>query len=310
MYDTKLLATLAAVFDEGGFERAARRLNLTQSAVSQRIRQLEEETGQPVLSRTQPPLPTGPGRALLRHARRLELLDAELAKELAQQGGDNTAHASWQTLALAVNADSLATWFPDAIRPALDAERTVLDLRVDDQERTLELLRGGVVAGCVSTSAAPMQGCRAEFLGVMRYHCACGPEFAARWFPDGLTLRAAWAAPAVVFNRADNVHDRFLTEYLGESPRSAPRHHIPDSERFVDFIVSGAGYGMVPHIQAKAHLKAGRLVDLRPDAPLPVPLYWHCWSIPSRLLARVGKALKTGARRELWQDSASGGQGA
>ena len=298
MIETKFLVTLAAVADEGGFERAARRLALTQSAVSQRIRQLEEAVGQPVLTRTQPPRPTGPGRALLRHARRVGLLEAELTADLARQfapaGASAAAGAPWQTLALAVNADTLATWFAKAVLPLLATERVALDLRVDDQERTLELLRGGEVAGCVSTREAPAQGCRAEFLGIMRYHCACAPSFAARWFPQGLTLKAAWCAPAVVFNRDDNVHDRFLTKSLGASPDCAPRHHVPDSERFVDFVLGQAGYGLIPHIQAGVHLASGALMDLWPE-PMPVPLYWHCWNVPSRLLARVGKALKAAA---------------
>lgn len=302
MIEAKLLETLAAVVDEGGFERAARRLNLTQSAVSQRIRQMEEAVGQPVLTRTQPPRPTGPGRALLRHSRRVSLLEAELEADLSRQfdpfGPSPAQNAPWQTLALAVNADTLATWFTKAVLPVLVNERLVLDLRVDDQERTLELLRGGEVAGCVSTREAPTQGCRSEPLGVMRYHCACAPAFAKRWFPQGLTLKAAWSAPAVVFNRDDNVHDQFLKQTLGASPDSAPRHHVPDSERFVDFVLGNAGYGLIPHLQADAHLATGALVDLCP-APLPVPLFWHCWNIPSALLARVGKALKTAARREL-----------
>ncbi|MBU1039844.1 MAG: LysR family transcriptional regulator ArgP [Proteobacteria bacterium] len=302
MIDAKLLETLAAVMDEGGFERAARRLNLTQSAVSQRIRQMEEFVGQPVLTRTQPPRPTGPGRALLRHSRRVGLLESELVTELSRQlepsGAAAAPGAPWQSLALAVNADTLATWFTRAVLPVLVNERLVLDLRVDDQERTLELLRGGEVAGCVSTRETATQGCRAEPLGVMRYYCACAPAFAERWFPQGLTLKAAWSAPAVVFNRDDNVHDHYLQQNLGDSPEGAPRHHVPNSERFVDFVLGNAGYGLIPHLQADSHLASGALVALGP-APLPVPLYWHCWNIPSVLLAEVGKALKTAARREL-----------
>lgn len=303
MIETKLLETLAAVVDEGGFERAAKRLNLTQSAVSQRIRQMEEAVGQSVLTRTQPPRPTGPGRAFLRHARRIGLLEteltADLARQYATQGTPGTDEVQWQTLALAVNADTLATWFARAVLPLLASERIVLDLRVDDQERTLELLRGGEVAGCVSTRETPMQGCRAEYLGVMRYHCASAPAFAARWFPQGFTLKAAWSAPAVVFNRDDNVHDLFLKKTLGASPDSAPRHHVPDSERFVDFVLGNAGYGLIPHLQAQQHLASGMLVDLWPAAPLPVLLYWHCWNMPSRLLASLGKALKTAATQQL-----------
>jgi len=301
-----------AVAEEGGFERAARRLNITQSAVSQRIRLLEEAIGRPVLARTQPPQPTGPGLALLRHARRVGLLQAELHAELgteigAEMGSDVTtaAHSEmpWRTLALAVNADSLATWFTGAVLPLLVAnnlaQRLVLDLRVDDQERTHDLLRRGEVAGCVSTRPTPMQGCRVTFLGVMRYHCVAAPEFAQRWFPRGLDRAGTALAPAVVFNRDDAVHDRYLTQELNNSPEDAPRHHVPNSERFVDFISAGAGYGLIPHLQAAPLLACGTLVDLRPQSPMPVPLYWHCWNIPSNLLTHLTQALQNSGRELL-----------
>jgi len=294
MLDYKLLEALAAVADEGGFERAARRLNLTQSAVSQRIRQLEDALGQPVLSRGKPPRPTEHGRALIAHARRVALLEAEL-----NAGSAAPAAASWRTLPLAVNADSLATWFTAAVLPALRRERVTLDLKVADQELTFGLLRAGEVAGCVATRQTPMQGCRARFLGVMRYHCLAAPDFAREFFPHGLTMDTVGCAPAVVFNRDDTVHDRFLERALGRSPRQAPRHHVPDSERFVDFVLGGAGYGLVPHLQAEAHLRAGRLVDLAPGNPLLVPLSWHCWAVPSALLAAVEAALAEAAGRVL-----------
>lgn len=300
MLDYKLLEALSAVTEEGGFERAARRLNLTQSAVSQRIRQLEEAAGQPVLARTQPPAPTACGRRLLRHARRVGLLEAELARSM--EPGQDSEAGPWRTLALGVNADSLATWFPAAVLPLLTSERLALDLKVDDQERTHELLRAGEVAGCVSTRPTPMQGSRALFLGGMRYHCACAPGFAARWFPRGLDPKAAGRAPAVVFNRQDTVHDRFLEGFLGQSPQGAPRHHVPNSERFVDFVLGGAGYGLIPHIQADAPLAQGLLVDLAPDAPMFVPLYWHCWNIASPLLARLTRALREAGRRVLLKE--------
>jgi len=302
MLDYKFLEALTAVADEGGFERAARRLNLTQSAVSQRIRQLEESLGQPALTRGKPPRPTECGRALLAHARRVALLEAELDGRLTPRetpGAPDPREAPWRTLALAVNADSLATWFTAAVLPVLREARVVLDLKVADQELTFDLLRAGEVAGCVGTRQTPTQGCRARFLGVMRYHCLCSPGFARQHFPHGLTLEAARRAPAVVFNRDDTVHDRFLERALGQSPRQAPRHHVPDSERFVDFVVGGAGYGLVPHLQCEAHLRRGRLLDLAPAGPQLVPLSWHCWGIPSTLLSAVEEALAAAARRVL-----------
>jgi LysR family transcriptional regulator (chromosome initiation inhibitor) len=297
------LEALVSVTEEGGFERAAKKLNLTQSAVSQRIRQLEESLGQPVLARTQPPTPTEPGRWLLRHARRVSLLESELARGLGPgESSKQSGQTPWQTLALAINADTLATWFTSAVLPLLTQERLTLDLRVDDQERTHELFRAGDVAGCISTRAAPMQGCRAGLLGHMRYHCVSAPGFARRWFAHRLDVEATRQAPAVVFNRQDTVHDRFLKTFLGISPQEAPRHHVPDSERFVDFVVGGVGYGLIPHLQAAEHLAKGRLVDLAVLAPMLVPLYWHCWNIPSILLSRLTKALHEAGHRDLVQE--------
>lgn len=299
MLDYRLLEALAAVVEEGGFERAARRLNITQSAVSQRIRQLEGEFGQPVLARTQPPEPTPAGLRLLRHVRRVGQLEADLGR--AFEGREGTAH--WRTLAVGVNADSLATWFVEAVLPLATQDRIALDVKVDDQERTHELLRTGEVVGCVSTRENAMRGCRVAFLGAMRYHCVCTPHFASHWFPSGLDAVAAGQAPAVVFNRHDTVHDRFLADRLGESPPQAPRHHCPDSLRFVDFVLRGAGYGMVPHLQAREPLAQGRLLDLSPDRAMQVRLYWHCWNIQSPLLTRLARALRQAALRELEQDS-------
>ena len=205
MHDPKCLSALMAVAEEGGFERAARRLNLTQSAVSQRIRQLEEQLGQPVLARTQPPRPTPTGQALLRHARRLALLEHELAEELREGlGGAGQAQPGpdgpWRTLALAVNADTLATWLTGAVLPLLteggQARRLALDLRVDDQERTHGMLRRGEVAGCVSTRPTPMQGCRVQALGVMRYHCCAAPDFPPRPRSRSATRSAISTPPA------------------------------------------------------------------------------------------------------------------
>ena len=77
--DAQLAATVAAVVDEGSFEAAARRLHITQSAVSQRIKAMEEQSGRVLVRRSKPIEPTEAGAVLLRLARQLELLTAELA---------------------------------------------------------------------------------------------------------------------------------------------------------------------------------------------------------------------------------------
>jgi len=75
--DYRTLQALDAVIRERGFERAAQKLCITQSAVSQRIKQLENMFGQPLLVRTVPPRPTEQGQKLLALLRQVELLEDE-----------------------------------------------------------------------------------------------------------------------------------------------------------------------------------------------------------------------------------------
>ncbi len=287
MYDYRLLEALVAVWDQGGFERAADFLGLTQSAVSQRIRSLEESEGQILISRTLPPEPTGRGRELIRLSRKVSLLEGDLGS------GENA-----RTLRVGVNADSLATWFLEAAEPYLAGGRRFLDLRVDDQDRTREMLRRGEVAGCVGSESRPLQGCAADCLGTMEYALVCTPSFGEEWFPRGFTAEAAGRAPAVVFNREDRLHERFLGRlFLGFS-FPGPVHYIPSSEQFLNMILRNRAFGALPLMQCSPYLE-GDLRELA-DFRIPVDLYWHRWSMNSGDLADLTACLKESCRSLLY----------
>lgn len=292
MIDHRLLA-FEAVLQEGGFERAARRLALTQSAVSQRVKLLEAELGQVLLVRSKPVRPTPAGRRLLPYLAQLRLMEAEARRALAPR----QAHGPLR-LAVGVNADSLATWFIGAVAEVVREEGIVLDCVVDDQDHTHALLADGEVLGCVSTRADPMRGCAAERLGVMSYLCAGSPAFRARWFPRGLTREALARAPAIVFGRHDDMHEAFLQRHFGLDAGQYPHHVVPSSEGFMAFAVAGLGYGFVPEIQARAHLARGELVDLAPERE-DVVLYWHHWQVQSPVMARLAQAIGAAAGRAL-----------
>ena len=292
MIDHRLLA-FEAVLQEGGFERAARRLALTQSAVSQRVKLLEAELGQVLLVRSKPVRPTPAGRRLLPYLAQLRLMEAEARRALAPR----QAHGPLR-LAVGVNADSLATWFIGAVAEVVREEGIVLDCVVDDQDHTHALLADGEVLGCVSTRADPMRGCAAERLGTMPYLCAGSPAFRARWFPRGLTREALAGAPAIVFGRHDDMHEAFLQRHFGLDAGQYPHHVVPSSEGFMAFAVAGLGYGFVPEIQARAHLARGELVDLAPERE-DVVLYWHHWQVQSPVMARLAQAIGDAAGRAL-----------
>ena len=294
MFDYKLIEAFAKVVSEGGFERAARVLFITQSAVSQRIRQLEDQSGQLLLTRSAPPQPTAAGKALLKHYQQVKLLEDGLSAELTDDSGEGPA-----TLAIGINADSLAGWFLAAIEPLLRQAKLLIDLRVDDQEQTHKLLREGEVVGCISNESKPMQGCRVAFLGVMNYRLLATPEFAERWFPAGLTLEAAQSAPAVIFNRKDRLHQQFFAQHLGEEPTVLPCHYFPSPEQFLRLISDGHSYGMVPDWQSDQLRQGGELLELLPGTAYPVELYWHCWNLRSKPLSEFSAQLVRGAEQLL-----------
>ena len=182
MFDYKLLAALAAVVEQGGFERAAQLLGLSQSAVSQRIKLLEARVGQPVLLRAAPPAPTEIGRRLLNHVQQVRLLERDLQGQVPALAEDQPA----ERLRIALNADSLATWWAPLMGEFVAEHRLLLDHVVDDQDVGLKRMRAGEVAGCVCAAERPVAGARALPLGAMRYRALASPAFVARHFADGV----------------------------------------------------------------------------------------------------------------------------
>lgn len=296
MIDYKLLEALALVIEEGGFEKAAHRLHLTQSAVSQRVKLLEEVTGQILATRTLPPLATEAGLRMLAHYRKVKLLEEDLVPEISREAAPPAT-----SLSLGVNADSLATWFLESVEEIIEEHHLVLDLYVDDQEQTQKLLQNGKVSGCISTHPRPLQGCRADYLGSMRYGLYCTPRFAERWFPQGLDIEAITSAPTIRFNRQDNLNSIIFSRLFQADPGPLPTFYIPSSEKFVDWILKSLCYGTLPAQQSGSLCGEGRLIDLAPSAKVEVELYFHCWNLKSKTIENFSRQFIGRARELLGQ---------
>lgn len=294
------LAALAAVVREGSFERAARALHVTPSAVSQRIRALEERMGGVLVVRGQPCSATEAGRRLVRHAERVALLESELALPVATRGAASAAPRA--TLRIAVNADSLATWFVAALAAfAREHAAISIDLLLDDQEHTGEALKRGDVLAAVSASGEPVQGCNSIALGRMRYLATASPAFMTRWFArggQGVGADALAAAPCLVFNRKDRLQERWLKR-VTRRELAPPSHQLPSSQAFVDAALAGLGWGMNPQSLVQAHLAARRLVELLPGRVIDVPLYWQASRLALPALERLTDAVLATARAQL-----------
>ncbi|MBU4379310.1 MAG: LysR family transcriptional regulator ArgP [Proteobacteria bacterium] len=293
MLDYKLVEALAVVVAEGGFEKAGRVLGLTQSAVSQRIRLLEELAGCVLLVRASPPRPTDAGRGMLTLYRQVHHLEEGLSARLGLES------SGFATLAVGINVDSLATWFFPVVDGFLDSEPVLLDLRVDDQAQTHALLRNGEVLGCISDRAEPMQGCSVHVLGEMHYRLYGTPAYQSRWFASGVTREGVERAPMLIFNRKDVMHAALLAQALGSEPSGYTPFYLPSSEQFAPAIGSGRVCGMLPDEQAHGPVGRGELVDLLPGHAFTVSLHWHCWNLETSVLTRFTRALVAGARRVL-----------
>ena len=286
MLDNRLIEALALVVQESGFDKAAKALYITQSAVSQRVKLLEELTGQVLIARTTPPQATLAGRKFLKHYLQVKRLEDDLMGEI-----NETDNKEFTPIALGVNADSLAFWLLEAIHLFLLEKRVLLDIRVDDQEQTHRMLKNGEVMGCISTQEQPIQGCQIEYLGRMNYRLMATPEFAARWFPNGLTLEDVRRAPALIFDRNDELLHKLLYQTFEEVPASIPAHYVPSVEKYVEFIALGHAYGSLPDQQSKSLVHTGQMVDLSPDFHVSAKLYWHCWNLKSDVLEKLTRNL-------------------
>lgn len=283
--------TLLAVVDEGTFDAAAVALHVTPSAVSQRVKALEQRTGRVLLQRTKPVRPTESGEVLVRFARQLARLERDARGELGMSGAGEPTRVS-----VAVNADSLATWFLGALTrvPGLCYE-----LHREDEDHTAALLREGLVMAAVTSSPDPVPGCSVRALGRMRYLPVAAPEFARRHL-NGPLPQVLPEAPVVVFDRKDDFQDGFVRR-LGRGAASPLRHHVPTSEGFADAVAAGLGWGMVPEFQAGPLLRAGRLALLDPQEWSDVTLHWQQWKLDSPALAALADAVSATAARALRQ---------
>lgn len=273
MFDYRQLQALATVIEEQSFDRAAKRLFLTQSAISQRIKQLEESAGQLLLVRGQPLRLTDAGQHLQRHYHQVSLLQSELLKSL-----DSSQQAGFTRLTIGLNADSLATWFMDALQPLMEQSPILLDLRIDDQDQTHLLLRQGDVQGCISASNKPLQGSSAVLLGISRYLALASPAFIERYFSDGVSSQTLARAPAVEYNEKDDLQNNFIERFYPEI-QDYQRHRVPSSEAFTELIKRGFAWGMVPDLQMKSQLESGDVIEFAPGKSIEVPLYWHSWNL-------------------------------
>ena len=297
MLDYASLSAVAVIIREGSFEGAARALNVTPSAISQRVKQLEERVGGVLIVRGQPCTATEMGRLICRHVEQVGMLEHELHGALPRLAPLESQDER-VTIRVAVNADSLGTWFIQAMSKFLETDRALLDVAIDDQEHTQEWLRTGDVLAAVTSDPQPVQGCESIPIGKLKYCAVASPTFVQKHFADGVTAAALAAAPSLRFNRKDHLQTRWVRAVCRRNV-DIPSHWMASTQAFTDASVAGIGWGMNPQAMVAPHLRDGSLVELVPGRLLSVPLFWQHTRLQMPMLARLTKAVVAASRAAL-----------
>lgn len=293
--DPAALECLAAIVEEGGFERAAQRLSITQSAVSQRLRALEAQVGTVLIVRSRPLKPTSAGQLLLKHTKQMRLLRADLERDLKELAPSSTGGArEEERISIAINADSIATWALPALNE-LARQGLPMEIIADDQDFTQEWLREGQVLGCVTTLKQALRGCKVVPLGAMEYVAVAQSDYARQNFPKGLGPHNFREVPFIAFNRKDDMQSEFVGKAFGLKRVTLNQLFVPSSEGQVRAVLAGWGASVVPELLARGLLEQGQLVNIAPSHTLPIQLYWHCWNLESEVLDSLTAALTKAA---------------
>ncbi|MGE8154758.1 LysR family transcriptional regulator ArgP [Pseudomonas vancouverensis] len=285
MLDTRDLMTFLAVIEEESFEAAARVLHVTPGAVSHRIKQLEESVGTLLVKRLLPTQVTSAGEVVLRLAQQMRMLQTDARQELSEANSAVNARVT-----IALNDDSLSTWFLAAILPVIKAHHVSLDLRMGDHEHTNQLLRDGTAIAAITTDPKPVRGCAIKAIGTMRYKAVATPEFQKEYFPQGFTQQAVEQAPTILFDRQDSMTERFCLQLFGQSLQM-PVHYIPSSRNLIEATNMGLGWSMAPEILIKDECESGLLVELAPEQTLDIQLYWQAFKLNTQLLKELTKSI-------------------
>lgn len=295
--DPALAETLRLVGEEGTLEAAARRQHMTPSAVSQRVKLLEQQLGQRLLVRTKPVQLTAPGEVVVRFARGHALLEHEAGTELGLE-----TQGEQPRIGIAVNSDSLATWFVPALADFAREHDAQLELQREDQDENARLLTTGAAMAAVTSAPSAPPGYRSLPLGSIVYVAVASPQWRARWTrnttgPVGPDVLAR--APRIDYDTSDDLQATWLRRE-GVDPSLAPRHLVPSTHELADAVVAGLGWGMLLTMQAEPLLARGELLALGGD-PVTSALFWQVAKTPSALLDALTDTVLETARRELQQ---------
>lgn len=288
------LEALEAVLDAGSFHKAARKLHISQSAVSQRVCALEEQLGKSLIVRSNPPKATRFGIQLIQHLREVRLKENDVLVD-----DNRKPSAGWLEVTVGVNADSAATWFFEALAFEFLKRKLLVKALVETHVHVHDLIESGEAVGCVTGRKIPLPGCDLIYLGSLQYICVCTPLFKDKFFPKGLKKEHTNQVPTVLFDKYDTIHHHFLKSYFGIKNPKFPHHTVNSTSGYLALVLSGMAYGMAPKLQVKPFIEIGSLIELAPRGYAEQQLYWMYPRRGSKGFEDIWRALQASAKKLL-----------
>ncbi|KMV28530.1 hypothetical protein AB733_23245 [Photobacterium swingsii] len=295
MLDHREMETLIAIVDGQSFDSAARHLNISPGAVSQRIKSLENRVGSSVLIRSTPPKTTAAGEQVLSYARRMFLLQNEMSLALK-----NHLYSGELSLSIAVNHDSLSCWFIDVVSCFSDHPHLSFDIHTSNTVTTQALLKTGDVIAAITSNGNQIAGCKTRYLGRLEYIPVCSQSFYQSHFCAGIDKQALMTAPIAIFDREDDLAERFVAGY-GVNVEQVKTHYIPSSHVLLDTVKKGIGWTMIPKLLIDDQLLKSELVVMD-NQSLFVELYWNTWEQVSEVISQVEKQVIAVSKTKLIQN--------
>ena len=296
IFDYKLLDAFWAVVKAGSFEGAAERLNITASAVSQRIKLLESRSGQVLVIRSKPCEATPRGYRLFAHMEQVKLLEHDLSSNF--QALDQAGGSAPPVLRVAVSGDSMNTWFNRVISEFCAEENVLLHIIRDDREYTTDALKSGEVIATVTPKDRLLEGLKSTPLGKLEYSAVLSPELYASAFRSGTTFENLVAVRSIAFDEKDTLPKLWMTHVFGEALET-DAHRVPSFVGYIDACRAGIGWGIAPSLAVKSDIASGRLVELFPSNRMAIELIWQYSSISTQILTRLTRKVKSTAREIL-----------
>ena len=305
MLDYAHLEALLAVERERSFEGAARALGITSSAVSQRIKLLEERIGAVTLNRQTPVTTTEVGAELCRHAEMVIMLEGEVIQRNRQELGHN--EEDFRKIKIAVNDDSLSSWFTGVLQAnSASTNPYLLEISIADQDYSIDQMKTGSALAAISIHKNPVQGFQSTYLGTHIYRATASPAFVQRYFADGVNVETLQQAPALRYSSQDDLQIQWI-EQVFDAKVYPQSHTIPSSHGFVSACLADVAWGMNPALMVDDYIAEGKLVELVPNQTLNKPLYWHCSRVIAEPFKRFTKTVLEEANRLLDQSQRNTG---